>query len=861
MINVGPAALHIRNSLICLPTNLIAIVGVHSPTLSGLSQADAYRPFRIPTILIADSRLGGISTSLASYESLLIRGYTIDAVLLFRDEYYRNHDYLAEHFAKEKDLMVHVVDPPPVRNVEDKSQDERNMEEYYASLCDPSGSNDVIDFSASMHGLAVPPSSSVSSLTSKRASTPMAPVLSHLRAKHEQRISNIASMPARTLASVWWPFVQHKNVSAQNGITVIDSAYGDFFEAIGPGSPSPAGLVNSSSITSESPASTLPAQTPAPILTQQFDGSASWWTQCLGHAHPELTLAAAHAAGRYGHVIFPLATNEPALLLAERLIADGSPNIGPGSGWANKVFFSDDGSTGTEVALKMAMRASALRYPSRSSSSINGLPDTNPNATVTIDNTVTILPSTSFTNLATSPDATPIPNTKRELHILGIAGSYHGDTIGAMDACEGGVYNSAVEWHRERGFWFDPPKVGVREGGVVSVSIPASWGIEAADLVNSGVGSDGTGRVVRRDADGTIRVLYGLPGSIATASSGSSPSGSEGALSPIRDLQALYDVPSRLAHHDPLEAVYRDHVTAILERLILKEGRTFGALILEPILMGAGGMIWVDPLFQRVLIDVVREREDLWSNMSHGMINTVEIPPGSSISQSVSSWRGLPVIFDEVFVGLYRLGFLSSSSILGTTPDISVLAKILTGGLVPMSVTLASDAIYNAFWADEKKDALLHGHSYTAHPIGCAVAVKTLDIISQVNAGQGEAGQEWAKAKGRWDALASLISPGSTDFNAPAAGASERGTGAGVWSLWDPDFISTASRHRLVDEVMCMGTVLAIQLADDAAAGSFGLSSCPPFSFRSMVEFSFLLLLFFILPIAECLILILIDPP
>jgi dethiobiotin synthetase/adenosylmethionine--8-amino-7-oxononanoate aminotransferase len=64
--------------------------GVHSPALSGTTQADCYRPLRLPTVLIGDSRLGGISSTISSYESLLLRGYSIDAVLLFYDDYYQN---------------------------------------------------------------------------------------------------------------------------------------------------------------------------------------------------------------------------------------------------------------------------------------------------------------------------------------------------------------------------------------------------------------------------------------------------------------------------------------------------------------------------------------------------------------------------------------------------------------------------------------------------------------------------------------------------------------------------------------------------------------------------------------------------
>lgn len=189
--------------------------------------------------------------------------------------------------------------------------------------------------------------------------------------------------------------------------------------------------------------------------------------------------------------------------------------------------------------------------------------------------------------------------------------------------------------------------------------------------------------------------------------------------------------------------------------------------------MGAGGMIFVDPLFQRVLVDMVRTSPTFARNA------------GTS-----PDWSGLPVIFDEVFAGLYRLGMESTTSVLGVYPDISVNAKILTGGLVPLAVTLASESIFNAFYGDDKADALLHGHSYTAYPVGCEVANESLDIISKM-----ATSQEWADAKEQWQ-----------------AGESQA---VNVWSFWDPKFIDALSKCEAVGEVMTLGTVLALKVAGD----------------------------------------------
>lgn len=59
--------------------------------------------------------------------------------------------------------------------------------------------------------------------------------------------------------------------------------------------------------------------------------------------------------------------------------------------------------------------------------------------------------------------------------------------------------------------------------------------------------------------------------------------------------------------------------------------------------------------------------------------------------------RGMPVIYDEVFCGLWRLGVESTRELLGEDPDVSCYAKLLTGGLVPMAATVATERVFDAF--------------------------------------------------------------------------------------------------------------------------------------------------------------------
>jgi len=300
------------------------------------------------------------------------------------------------------------------------------------------------------------------------------------------------------------------------------------------------------------------------------------------------------------------------------------------------------------------------------------------------------------------------PQERKKIGVLGLRGSYHGDTIGCMDACEEGVYT--CEWHQAKGYWFEPPSVGIKNGRAF-VKVPSS--------------------VAHTDVEG-------------------------------RPLSWIYNVSARL--DTALASAYRRHVDHTLEKL----GATpLGALVLEPLVLGAGGMVFVDPLFQRVLIDAARARR-------------------------------LPVIFDEVFAGLWRLGLRSASPLLGAHPDVSVYAKALTGGLVPLAVTLASEEVFRAFEGESKAEALLHGHSYSAYAVGCEVANAALDLSERIVRGEG-----WSAARAAWGAAAG--GPGGEEEDTD-------GAAAAVWSVWSPKFVDVLSRLDVIEQAMTLGTVLAFKV-------------------------------------------------
>jgi adenosylmethionine-8-amino-7-oxononanoate aminotransferase len=92
---------------------------------------------------------------------------------------------------------------------------------------------------------------------------------------------------------------------------------------------------------------------------------------------------------------------------------------------------------------------------------------------------------------------------------------------------------------------------------------------------------------------------------------------------------------------------------------------------------------------------------------------------------------GALVIFDEVMTGFGRTGSLFAFHQLSETPDILCLAKGLTGGMMPMSLTCASQSVFDAFLSTDFYRSLIHGHSFTANPIACAVASRSLALFQE----------------------------------------------------------------------------------------------------------------------------------
>ena len=136
-----------------------------------------------------------------------------------------------------------------------------------------------------------------------------------------------------------------------------------------------------------------------------------------------------------------------------------------------------------------------------------------------------------------------------------------------------------------------------------------------------------------------------------------------------------------------------------LEALLEERGGEIAAMIVEPLVQGAGGMHMYGP----------------------------EYLEGA---RKLTEAHGIHLIADEIMTGFGRTGTLFACEQAGISPDFMALSKGLTGGFLPLSAVLTTDEIYSAFYCDYSEyKAFLHSHSYTGNPLACAAALATLEIF------------------------------------------------------------------------------------------------------------------------------------
>jgi adenosylmethionine-8-amino-7-oxononanoate aminotransferase len=144
----------------------------------------------------------------------------------------------------------------------------------------------------------------------------------------------------------------------------------------------------------------------------------------------------------------------------------------------------------------------------------------------------------------------------------------------------------------------------------------------------------------------------------------------------------------------------KEHQSLTLLEQFLAQDPSCAGVIIEPLIQGAGGMRMCRPEFLQQV-------------------------------QKITHQHKILLIFDEVMTGFGRTGDWFACRKAAVTPDIICLSKGLTGGFLPLAVTVCTETIYHAFYSEDPIHTFYHGHSYTANPLGCAAALASLSLLEE----------------------------------------------------------------------------------------------------------------------------------
>ena len=150
--------------------------------------------------------------------------------------------------------------------------------------------------------------------------------------------------------------------------------------------------------------------------------------------------------------------------------------------------------------------------------------------------------------------------------------------------------------------------------------------------------------------------------------------------------------------NDDSYALKESRYISLIEEIVEKNHSELCAFVLEPMVQGASGMRMTRPSFLNKVMKLVKE-------------------------------KGIIIIFDEVMTGFGRAGEMFAANYLSIHPDILCLAKGITGGFLPLAVTLTTEDIFQKFCSDDASKTFFHGHSYTANPLACAAALASLNLL------------------------------------------------------------------------------------------------------------------------------------
>jgi adenosylmethionine-8-amino-7-oxononanoate aminotransferase len=177
------------------------------------------------------------------------------------------------------------------------------------------------------------------------------------------------------------------------------------------------------------------------------------------------------------------------------------------------------------------------------------------------------------------------------------------------------------------------------------------------------------------------------------------------------------DTTGAMAVSDPHEGMHKLFAGLLPQQIVLdlprdeasirsfdqtleRHAGALAGIIVEPLVQGAGGMLFHDP-------DVLHRL------------------------RAAADRYALLLIFDEVFTGFGRTGSMFACEAAGIAPDIMVLSKALTGGTLPLATTIATGAVFDAFLGDSGANALMHGPTFMANPLACAAANASLALFER----------------------------------------------------------------------------------------------------------------------------------
>lgn len=222
----------------------------------------------------------------------------------------------------------------------------------------------------------------------------------------------------------------------------------------------------------------------------------------------------------------------------------------------------------------------------------------------------------------------------------------------------------------------DLDRVFFSESGSVAVEIAMKMALQSA--INRG----------ERQRTKFIAFKGGYHGDTTGAMSVTDPDG----------MHALFRglLPEQLIAELPVSAERMAQLLAFVQ----ERGESIAGLIVEPLVQGAGGMRFHEP----AVLKRIRTAADAC---------------------------GAPLIFDEIFAGLGRTGPLFACEQAGVVPDIITLSKALTGGTLPLAVTVAGKRVFESFWSDDSDKVLMHGPTYMGNPLACAAANASLDLFER----------------------------------------------------------------------------------------------------------------------------------